>query len=271
MMVANVYDSTKLAQLKSWGYSVGTKPAKPRKEAFTEPGGAMPPMDPAAMGGMPQGMPADPAAMGGMPMDPAMMGAVPPGMPMDPAAMGGMPMDPAMMGGMPPGAPPVDPMMANQEAIRSIIREEIQKAVGAGAGEAAGAAKKGGNKFDEALSVLQDKMEHQTKILVAALRNAGIEIPLADLYGLEKAKDAEPSGESPQGVSELLNPGMSGGSGAEQQGKLASALSEDEREVEALRSLCRARDSVKRAALAPKLVRYDAQAPELDYFAGLFR
>lgn len=84
-----------------------------QKLAFS-PAGAMPPMDPAMMGGMPpQGAPMDPAMMGGMPpqgapMDPAMMGGMPPqGAPMDPAMMGGMPpqgatMDPAMMGGVPP-------------------------------------------------------------------------------------------------------------------------------------------------------------------------
>lgn len=84
------------------------------KLAFS-PAGAMPPMDPAMMGGQPM-PPMDPAMMGGQPpmdpammagqppMDPAMMGGAAPMPPMDPA-MAGAPMDPAMMGA------PMDPAM----------------------------------------------------------------------------------------------------------------------------------------------------------------
>jgi hypothetical protein len=123
---------------------------------------AVPPMDPAAMGGMPM----DPAMMGGMPpggapmppppMDPAMAGGGAPvdpatglpidpatGMPidpatgqpidpamlqammggMDPAAMGGMPMDPAMAGGMPPAGPEGAPVMLAMEDLQAILQE----------------------------------------------------------------------------------------------------------------------------------------------------
>jgi hypothetical protein len=98
--------------------------------------------DPAAMGGMPPGgaPPMDPSMMGGMPpggapMDPSMMGGMPPGgaPPMDPSMMGGAPpMDPAMMGGAPPmdpaaagASPPADPT----EQIRTVVQEELQKAL----------------------------------------------------------------------------------------------------------------------------------------------
>lgn len=94
-----------------------------------------PPMDPSMMGGAPpQGAPPmDPSMAGGAPpMDPSMMGGAPP---MDPAAAGGAPpMDPSMTG----GAPPADP--ASQ--IRSVVQEELQKALAEVKGSNRGAAKK---------------------------------------------------------------------------------------------------------------------------------
>lgn len=70
-----------------------------KKLAFS-PAGAMPPMDPAMMGGA-----------GAPPMDPSMMGGAGAPPPIDPAMMGGAPMDPTMMGGA--GAPPMDPAMTS--------------------------------------------------------------------------------------------------------------------------------------------------------------
>lgn len=109
-----------------------------------EAGGMPPPSQPGAPAMMGGGAPPPGAAPPGMPMDPAMMGGgmppPPPGMPMAPPMPGGapllgmgMPPDPSMGGGMPP--PGGD--------IRQIIREEIQQAMGQGAGGAGGAGAKG--------------------------------------------------------------------------------------------------------------------------------
>lgn len=88
-------------------------------------GGAVPPMDPAAMGGAPM-PPMDPAAMGGAPpMDPAAMGGMPPA---DPAAMGGMPpMDPAAMGGAPaePTPPGLQPAGGDPMQMLSDVNDKI--------------------------------------------------------------------------------------------------------------------------------------------------
>ena len=118
------------------------------KQAFMPPEGAgappgappqgAPPMDPAAGGAPPQGAPPMDPSMGGAPpqgappMDPAMTGGAPP---MDPAAAGGAPpMDPSMAG----GAPPVDPTAQ----IRSVVQEEMQKAMAEAKGGGKGAVKK---------------------------------------------------------------------------------------------------------------------------------
>ena len=124
------------------------------KQAFMPPEGAgappgAPPMDPSMGGAPPQGAPPMDPAMGGAPpqgappMDPAMAGGAPP---MDPAMAGGAPpMDPAMAGGAPPmdpsmmgGAPPPDPT----EQIRSVVKDEMQRAMAEAKGGGKGAVKK---------------------------------------------------------------------------------------------------------------------------------
>jgi hypothetical protein len=135
--------------------------------------------DPAAMGGMPPGgaPPMDPSMMGGMPpggappMDPSMMGGAPP---MDPSMMGGMPpMDPSMMGGMPPmdpaaagGAPPADP----SEQIRTVVQEELQKAL-AGAKGTGKASKKNDN------GQVELYMHRIQKLLTHLYSSLGLNLP----------------------------------------------------------------------------------------------
>jgi len=259
-MSTQVFDRVKLLKLAAWAQ------LSPHKRAF---------VDPAAMGGMPPG--------GAPPMDPTMMGGAPPGMPpMDPAAMGGMP---PMAGGMPasdpmlaapPDAapPPPDPSaqaMGDQEMIRNIIREEIQKAVGGGDGGIAGGAKKSGNKFEDALRVLEDKMKEHSKIVVAALRNAGIEIPLADMYGIDKADGSGAAAGAPTaaGISESLQTGLGGNAAGGQPGKIASI--DDEDQIARLAKLAALKDHLQRSALAPSLTSFDPQKEDLSYLAGLFR
>ena len=102
----------------------------PPEQAGAPPGA--PPMDPSMGGAPPQGAP---------PMDPAMAGGAPP---MDPAMAGGAPpMDPAMAG----GAPPMDPAMAGgaphpTEQIRSVVKDEMQRAMAEAKGGGKGAVKK---------------------------------------------------------------------------------------------------------------------------------
>jgi hypothetical protein len=112
----------------------------PPEQAGAPPGA--PPMDPSMGGAPPQGAPPmDPAMAGGAPpMDPAMAGGAPP---MDPAMAGGAPpMDPAMAG----GAPPMDPAMGAPpdptEQIRSVVKDEMQRAMAEAKGGGKGAAKK---------------------------------------------------------------------------------------------------------------------------------
>ena len=102
----------------------------PPEQAGAPPGA--PPMDPSMGGAPPQGAP---------PMDPAMAGGAPP---MDPAMAGGAPpMDPAMAG----GAPPMDPSMGGAppdptEQIRSVVKDEMQRAMAEAKGGGKGAVKK---------------------------------------------------------------------------------------------------------------------------------
>jgi hypothetical protein len=198
----------------------------------------------------------------GQPVDPAaMQGGQPP---MDPAAMGGQPpVDPAAaQGGMPPD--PSTAAMGDQEAMRSIIREEIQKAMGAGGGgEQAGAPKKA-NKIEEQFAALKEQMAEERKILIAALRREGVEIPLADLYGLEAAPSEQP------GASEELATGMGGTADGALSGKVA-AFNAD---VDALVKLADARDYMKRSAIGGKIVPargFDPRLPDNNYLAGLYR
>jgi hypothetical protein len=261
-------------QLSDWdlirkAYGLGTV-----KQAFVDPAsmGAPP------IGGMPQGapIPMDPAAMGGgmPPMDPAAMGGGMP--PMDPAAMGGgmPPMDPAAMGGEMP-ADPSTAAMGEQEALRSIVREEIQKAMGGGTGDAgqglAAAPKKGGNKFDEAISQLKQEMQQQMKVFVTAMRKAGIEIPLADLFSLDgsltpDAPLGQPSPVGGKGISEELQPGTSGTAEGGGVGKIAAF----ERDVDMLQKLAGAKDALNRSVLGKKITKFDPRGADLSYLNGLF-
>jgi hypothetical protein len=289
-----VFDMAKLQQIKAAAAQKLAFVPPPGGDApmgdpmMAVPPGGAPPMDPAAMGGAP---PMDPAMMGGAPpmdpamMDPSMMGGAPP---MDPAAMGGMPpMDPAMMG----GAPPMDPSMqamGDQEGMKSAIRSVLQEMGigGENAGQGVAAPKKSGSKVDEAIGTLRtemlDQMKEQQKILVAALRNANIDISLADMYGIEKGPEQDPQQQqqAPEmqqaapGTSENMEPGMGSASPLGSSGKVASMQfnERDNQDIQALTTLLRAKDSLKNSAM--KLASYPKAspvAPELDYFAGLFR
>jgi hypothetical protein len=154
--------------------------------------------DPAAMGGMPPGgaPPMDPSMMGGMPpggapMDPSMMGGMPPGgaPPMDPSMMGGAPpMDPAMMGGAPPmdpaaagASPPADPT----EQIRTVVQEELQKAL-AGAKGTGKASKKNDN------GQVELYMHRIQKLLTHLYSSLGLNLPHDILDDVSSpAKDGE--------------------------------------------------------------------------------
>jgi hypothetical protein len=214
-------------------------------------------MDPAAMGMPPGGAPMEPSLMEPSAMEPSMMGAPP----MDPSAMG-MPPSP------PPSPPvPADPAMqsmSNQEGMRSLIREEIQKAMGstdAGQGVASPSGAKKGDKFESAITQLKDQNDQQLKVIVMALRKAGMEIPLADILGMEN------SGHSQEGVTETLQPGQ----GGTNEGSLVAKAAAFEADVERLVKLAETRDLLKRSAMSHKLVSFDPHLPEKNYFAGLYR
>jgi len=258
-MNTQVFDREKLLKLTAWA-QLGPKHAfvDPGSAGGLPPGGA-PPMDPAMMGGMP---PMDPAAMGGMP------------------PMGGMPAGDPMMAAPPGAAPPLpDPSaqaMGDQEMMRSIIREEIQKALGGGGeGGVAAGGKKSGNKFEDALRVLEDKMKEQSKIFVAALRNAGIEIPLADLYGIDKADGSgapagAPTAAQGGGISETLQTGLGGDATGSQPGKIGSVDPGGDK-IAQLMKLAETKDHLQRSALASRRTMFDPQQEDLSYLAGLFR
>jgi len=120
------------------------------KQAFMPPEGAgaappmAPPMDPSMMGGAP-------------PMDPSMMGGAPP---MDPSMMGGAPpMDPSMMG----GAPPADPAAAGADPtaqIRSVVQEELQKALAGAKGGGKGSKKNDGQNTEMFMRRIQKLLTH---------------------------------------------------------------------------------------------------------------
>jgi hypothetical protein len=297
-MMKNAYSQEQILKLKAWSKLAFTDPAAMQggggappmeqpmgQPMMSAPQGGAPPVDPAT--GLPidpaTGMPIDPNT--GQPIDPAMLQAMMQGgggaPPMDPAAMGGAPpMDPAAMGGAPPmdpaamgGAPPADPSMqamGDQEAMRSIIREEIQKAMGggdAGQGIAAPAGAKKGNKMDEAMASLKDELKEQQKILVAVLRQNGIEIPLADLYAIEEGQLPAKQ----QGASETMQPGMNAGGGDQSMGKLGS-FSKFTQDVDTLTKLANLKESLQKSALRSKLVKEaNVLLPEMNYLAGLYR
>ncbi|GHT31435.1 hypothetical protein FACS1894214_2740 [Planctomycetales bacterium] len=228
-------------------------------------------MDPAMMaGGDPaaMGMPMDPAMAGGMPpMDPAMAGAMPPSAPMDmpqgtpmmvDPATGGMPVDPA-------AAMPPDPA-AEEEGIRQIIRDEIQKAMGTGdAGQPAGAAPVGkkSNKLDDAIATLKEQNEQQTKLLVAALRQAGVEIPLADMMGI----DGSMQGKQEPGLSESINPGQSGNT----DGGQAAKIGEFNQSVDNLVKLANIRNKMNQSALGKSFTPFNPTIADTEYLMGLWR
>jgi hypothetical protein len=150
------------------------------KKAFAPPqGGGAPPMDPSMMGGAP---PMDPSMMGGAPpqgggappMDPSMMGGAPP------QGGGAPPMDPSMMG----GAPPVDPA----EQIRSVVQEELQKALSAAkGGNGKGSVKKDGGNTELYMHRIQ-------KLLTHLYSSLGLNLPHDILDDVPKQTDgAQPA------------------------------------------------------------------------------
>jgi len=255
MTTHQVYDRAKLLKLSAWSRLA------PGKTAFVDPSGGMPP------GGAP-------------PMDPAMMMAGGGGMPPEQA----MPMDPGMMaGGMPagapmPAAPPPDPSvqaMGNEEMMRTIIRDEIQKALGGGDGQVGLGGQKKGSKIEELyqmLEMIREQNREDKKILIATLRNAGIEIPLGDILAIEDnhggSAPASAPGQAAPGLSETMSPGLGGDAGGNQPGKIANAMSV----IDQLTQLAQTKDRLNRSALGPKLMRgFNPQEPELTYLAGLYR
>jgi hypothetical protein len=195
------------------------------KQAFMPPqgGGAPPPggppMDPSMMGGAPPpgGPPMDPSMMGGAPpMDPSMMGGAPPpgggapppgggAPPMDPSMMGGAPpMDPSMMGGAPPmdpsmmgGAPPVDP----SAQLRSVIQEELAKALSAAKG-GKGTVKKtdGGN--------AELYMHRIQKLLTHLYSSLGLNLPGDILDDVPKQPDDQAAGKDAPAAPPAKTAGM---------------------------------------------------------------
>jgi hypothetical protein len=276
------------ADLKPWNVIRQLSGLDQIKQAFVDPASmAAPP----PAGGMPMGqpIPIDPAAMGGgaPPIDPAAMGGAPP---IDPAAMmggGAPPIDPAMMGGAPPvdpaammgGAPPVDPSaeaMGGQEAMRSIIREEIQKAMGGGdAGQGGAAPAKKGGKVEDAIGQLKQEMQQQMKVFVAALRRGGVEIPLADLFSLENGSGQEQGSAAGQpqgaaaGISETLQPGTQGGVEDGGVGKVAS-LDPEETEIKMLQKLACAKDVLKTSVLGARITKFNPQQADITFLNGLY-
>lgn len=251
MNVPQVFDRGQLLKLAAWSRMM------PDKTAFVDPSG----------GGMP------PAAA--PPMDPAMSGAMPPG---------AAPVDPMMMA-VPPGAPPpapapADPVqtMGDQEMMRQMIRDEVQKAVGGGEGGVAAPGQKKGNKIEELyqmLEMMREQNKEDKKIFVAALRNAGIEIPLGDILAIENNRgDGLPTvpglGQAPTqpGTSETMNSGLGGDAAGGQAGKVAA---QDDMFAQ-LTKLAQTKDRLKRSALASKLSpACDPQEADLSYLAGLYR
>jgi hypothetical protein len=198
------------------------------------PDGGMP------LGSLPQGQP---MMAGGAPVDPAMMGGG--GMPVDPAMMGGggMPVDPAMMAGDP---------LADQEGIKAAIRSVLQEM---GIGGEQGTVQKKSSKQEELLAPVLAKLEETQKMqkaLLAALQDAGIQVPLAQLLGVDQGS---PQGSPPgQAVSEQLQPAMGGGDTSSDTGKMASM----DLENQLLEQLAEVRKANNRSLLGPQL----AEAPK---------
>lgn len=138
------------------------------------PGGA--PMPPSGGAPMPPG--AAPMPPGGMPMDPAMMGAMPP----DPTMAGAPPMDPAAVEA---AAPPVEePLTA--DAVRSIVREEMQSG-GGGEGEKK---PKSGKKSDGDAQMRQVRL-----MLTAIMETLGISLPPSAMLDDDELEAAAPPAE----------------------------------------------------------------------------
>jgi len=170
----------------------------PPEQAGAPPGA--PPMDPSMGGAPPQGAP---------PMDPAMAGGAPP---MDPAMAGGAPpMDPAMAGGAPPmdpaaagGAPPMDPSMGGAppdptEQIRSVVKDEMQRAMAEAKGGGKGAAKKNDGAQTEVY------MHRIQKLMTHLYSSLGLNLPhdiLDDPKGQQGSDGQQqgPSGAPSQGA-----------------------------------------------------------------------
>ena len=188
--------------------------------------------------------------------------------PAGPTPGGAPPMPPEMMGGAPP-MPPADPSqtMNEQEMMRSVFQEELQKALGGcDAGQGIAAPKKG-NKSEDIVAAMEQRimkaMEQQNKIYLAALRQAGIEIPMADVMGIENSTHQHPR----PGLTETLNPSNSGTN----EGSLVAKVAEIDFDIADIVKLANARAALKRSAMGVKLVPFDPMLPEKNYFSGLYR
>jgi len=171
------------------------------KQAFMPPeaGGGAPPMDPSMMGGAPPG--AIPPG-GAPPMDPSMMGGAPPGA-MPPGAMppsGAPPMDPSMMG----GAPPMDPAAAAvtggdpAEQIRSVVQEELQKALSGAKGVNKGVKKNDGQNTEMFMRRIQ-------KLLTHLYSSLGLNLP-PDILDDTPSPDSDPATKSQAGAPDQAAP-----------------------------------------------------------------
>ena len=186
------------------------------KQAFMPPqgGGGAPPMDPSMAGGAPPpgggAPPMDPSMMGGAPpMDPSMMGGAPPqgggAPPMDPSMMGGAPpMDPSMMGGAPPmdpsmmgGAPPADP----SAQLRSVIQEELAKALSAAKGSKGTAKKTDGGNAELYMHRIQ-------KLLTHLYSSLGLNLPNDILDDVPKQPDDQAAGKDTPAAPPAKTAGM---------------------------------------------------------------
>jgi len=184
------------------------------KQAFMPPQGGAPPMDPSMAGGAPPpgggAPPMDPSMMGGAPpMDPSMMGGAPPqgggAPPMDPSMMGGAPpMDPSMMGGAPPmdpsmmgGAPPADP----SAQLRSVIQEELAKALSAAKGSKGTAKKTDGGNAELYMHRIQ-------KLLTHLYSSLGLNLPSDILDDVPKQPDDQAAGKDAPAAPPAKTAGM---------------------------------------------------------------
>jgi hypothetical protein len=190
---------------------------------------------------------------------------------------------------VPPGgaAPPPDAgmqQMVDQQMMQQMVNTAVQNALGGGGEGGVAAGPKKGNKMEDAMAMLKgdimETIKEQNKILIATLQQAGIEIPLSAMYGLDKADGTgatatnmtgSPTGDAGgASLSETLKPGMGGATSGVQPGKVAS-MSDTDTQLAMLTKLAHARDSLNRTALGNKLNRaFNPEAVDLKLLQGLW-